>query len=853
MRWQQSFPLAQNLETIRCGKSESAETPESGPVSTTLKMTVPSTAKEKICKMNDVKRLEAQNPTGLIFNRLQSLLVDGISKVMENVVLTIMIELAFLYHFQSKAVYSLIPLTTGVVLDTTKNVSTVTKWDILPKNVEHQEVKTTEIEIKEAHQKYWKKNPKKAREKYCWPPIIEILGVCQMMRKKLSLYLRLKEMYIPTATRMSLLNLQNQLERRLGYAKMYRVFKLGKLLIKFSTAVQNMGPGDLMLLRPLSIHVGFGDISNLMGCITSNSQLNDKGFVDSGCSRHMSGNIAHLSDFKDFDGGYVTFGGGANGGRITGKGIQGVSESSTSSQQDQDNQDCIVMPIWKDASYFDDASPRSIADAQLQDQNGTHDDCSLQNNGTADQQVNTASPEVNTGSREVSTAVPEVNTATPEDLMGPIPTSEDTQVEDQEIELGNISPSYAVSSTPHTRIHKDHPIDHVIEKYQKEFLKAISVPDGLEAMQEKILTVQTTTMIWGSHQDQSKIVVQGHTQEEGIDYDEIEEDVYVCQPPGFEDPDHPDKVYKVVKALYGLHQAPRAWYDTLATYLLSNGFQRGLIDHNFIHQMSKGHILLVQIMCRWNILGSTQEELYLEKPLVKDGDADVVDEHLYRSMIGSLMYLTASRPNIMFANAMVVQCKRILGKDSQIGYGLVVFMANLEFCDKHNMVAFLEKSTGSAGSAEASTDDNREVKIHATFNGHSLSITEGSLRRHLKLADQDGVTSIPNSEDPMRNWPQKKTALVKKVKIGKARRQARVILSDDEDLEDDSSKQGRKLSDVEVQEKASTETELFIQEVLASEDVPIQLDAENKELNIARDEGDLIDSGMEEERKRTLW
>ncbi|GKC98898.1 hypothetical protein Tco_1169173, partial [Tanacetum coccineum] len=50
------------------------------------------------------------------------------------------------------------------------------------------------------------------------------------------------------------------------------------------------------------------------------SQLNDKGFVDSGCSRHMSRNIAHLSDFKDFDGGYVTFGGGANRGRITGKG-----------------------------------------------------------------------------------------------------------------------------------------------------------------------------------------------------------------------------------------------------------------------------------------------------------------------------------------------------------------------------------------------------------------------------------------------------------------------------------------------------------------------------------------------------
>ncbi|GJR39161.1 putative ribonuclease H-like domain-containing protein [Tanacetum coccineum] len=120
----------------------------------------------------------------------------------------------------------------------------------------------------------------------------------------------------------------------------------------------------------------------------------------------------------------------------------------------------------KDASYFDDASLKSVADAQIQDQDGTHDDCSLQDNGTDDQQVNTASPEVNTGSREVSTAVPEVNTATPEDLMGPIPTTEDTQVEDQEIELGNLSPSYAVSSTPHTRIHKDHPIDHVIGDVQ---------------------------------------------------------------------------------------------------------------------------------------------------------------------------------------------------------------------------------------------------------------------------------------------------------------------------------------------------------------------------------------------------
>nr|GEY12063.1 hypothetical protein [Tanacetum cinerariifolium] len=61
-------------------------------------------------------------------------------------------------------------------------------------------------------------------------------------------------------------------------------------------------------------------------------------------------------------------------------------------------------------------------------------------------------------------------------------------------------------------------------------------------------------------------------------YGTIEEEVYVCQPLGFEDPDHLDKVYKVVKALYGLHQAPRPWYETLASYLLENADERQVPD-----------------------------------------------------------------------------------------------------------------------------------------------------------------------------------------------------------------------------------------------------------------------------------
>nr|GEU74701.1 putative ribonuclease H-like domain-containing protein [Tanacetum cinerariifolium] len=81
-------------------------------------------------------------------------------------------------------------------------------------------------------------------------------------------------------------------------------------------------------------------------------------------------------------------------------------------------------------------------------------------------------------------------------------------------------------------------------------------------------------------------------------YGTIKEEVYVCQPLGFEDPDHLDKVYKVVKALYGLHQSPRAWYETLANYLLENGFQRGKIDQKKFIKRQKRRYSAGTDLCR---------------------------------------------------------------------------------------------------------------------------------------------------------------------------------------------------------------------------------------------------------------
>ncbi|GJW41242.1 putative ribonuclease H-like domain-containing protein [Tanacetum coccineum] len=95
-------------------------------------------------------------------------------------------------------------------------------------------------------------------------------------------------------------------------------------------------------------------------------------------------------------------------------------------------------------------------------------------------------------------------------------------------------------------------------------------------------------------------------------YGKIKEEVYVCQPPGFEDPDFPNKVYNVEKALYGLHQAPRAWYETLSTYLLDNGFQRGKIYKTLFIRRVKSDILLVQVYVDDIIFCSTKKSLCIE-------------------------------------------------------------------------------------------------------------------------------------------------------------------------------------------------------------------------------------------------
>nr|GEZ64615.1 retrovirus-related Pol polyprotein from transposon TNT 1-94 [Tanacetum cinerariifolium] len=164
---------------------------------------------------------------------------------------------------------------------------------------------------------------------------------------------------------------------------------------------------------------------------------------------------------------------------------------------------------------------------------------------------------------------------------------------------------------------------------------------------------------------------------------ELKEEVYVSQPEGFVDPDHPTHVYRLKKALYGLKQAPRAWYDTLSRFLLDNDFSKGAVDPTLFIQKTGKHILLVQIYVDDIIFASTdpkacdmfsnkmsskfqmsmmgQMSYFLVDRLKVDDDPlrILVNQTRFRSMVGSLMYLTASRPDLVFAVCMCDRSKHI--------------------------------------------------------------------------------------------------------------------------------------------------------------------------------------------------
>ncbi|GJY87408.1 putative ribonuclease H-like domain-containing protein [Tanacetum coccineum] len=329
--------------------------------------------------------------------------------------------------------------------------------------------------------------------------------------------------------------------------------------------------------------------------------------------------------------------------------------------------------------------------------------------------INTARPEINTSSREVSTALPEVNTATPEDLVGPSPASEDTQVEDQEIKLGNIPQSYAVPTTPHTRIHKDHPIEHVIGDVQS-------------SVQTRRMTTSYSELGFLS------AIYEGKSHQ----------DLHTCLFACFLSQEEPKRVSKAL--------SDPAWVEAMQEELLQFKLQKVWI----LVDLPKGHRA---IGTKWVYRNKKDERgivIRNKARLMKRGSLDTkltaglwVQFHEYCFIyIDNNSTICIIENPVQHSKTKHIEIRHHFIRDCNAKK--LIQMAKID--TEHNVADLLTKGFD-AGRFQLLDFKYWNAKslmpispITATIDGHSMTITEASLRRHLKLDDHDSITSIPNSE-----------------------------------------------------------------------------------------------------------
>ncbi|GJW23076.1 putative ribonuclease H-like domain-containing protein [Tanacetum coccineum] len=381
----------------------------------------------------------------------------------------------------------------------------------------------------------------------------------------------------------------------------------------------------------------------------------------------------------------------------------------------------------------------------------------------------------------------------------------------------------------------------------QEVWTLVDLPNGKRAIGSKWVFKNKKDERGIMIRNKARLVAQGYTQEEGIDYDEvfapvarieairlflayasfkdfvvyqmdvksdflygkIEEEVYVCQPPGFEDLDFLDRVYKVKKALYGLHQAPRAWYETLSTYLLDNGFQRRKIDKTLFIKSKEGAIesgvcVVDAIMQQKNVGIFISQDKYVvetlkkfgftkvktastpmetQNPLLKDEDGEEVHVHIARYQVNpkvshlhavkrifrylkgqpklGLWYPKDSPFDLVaytdsdYARASLDRKSTTRGKakksvklmmEKLFRMELELMLVTQNFLNVHPIsyaltvnptiyISCIEQfwSTGVVKTI------NGEVQLHALVDGKKIIIFEASMRRDLKLEDEEEI------------------------------------------------------------------------------------------------------------------
>nr|GEU73205.1 putative ribonuclease H-like domain-containing protein [Tanacetum cinerariifolium] len=372
--------------------------------------------------------------------------------------------------------------------------------------------------------------------------------------------------------------------------------KLGSNFEMFNKACYVCGSFDHLQIQ---VSDGLGPQKKLIFLpnVKGNPQmdLQDQGVIDSRCSRHMTGNMSYLTDYKEIDRGYVAFGGNLKGGKVTRK--------------------CTIKTGNLDFKnmYFGKATSnesklwhrRSLGKFDGKADEGFFVGYSLNNKAFRIFNSRTRIVEENLHIR-FSKSTPNLVSSGPDWLFDINALTRTINYEP--VVAGTQSNSFAGIDydevfAPVTRI-----------EAIRLFLAYASFKDFVVYQMD----VKSTFL-----------------------YGKIKEEVYVCQPPTFEDPDFPDRVYKVEKALYRLHQAPRAWYETFSTNMLDNSFKEGNLtrpysskgtkkkDGTFISQDKYVAEILNKFMFIQVKTASTPIET--QKPLLKDEDGEEVDVHMYSS------------------------------------------------------------------------------------------------------------------------------------------------------------------------------------------------------------------------------
>nr|GEV85318.1 putative ribonuclease H-like domain-containing protein [Tanacetum cinerariifolium] len=398
----------------------------------------------------------------------------------------------------------------------------------------------------------------------------------------------------------------------------------------------------------------------------------EKGVIDSGCSRHMTGNMTYLTDYEEIDRGYVAFRGNPKGGKIIGKVVI----------DDYSRFTWVFFLATKDETTGIIKSfitrMENLVDHKVKLGRRKHLSTIIfcyhyglpihlfLNNKRVLKMMNSNLQMIM--DRRVSTIGVKTNNELPFDSEMPaledISTfnfSSNHEDDDEMADMNNFDTTIQISHVPTIRIHKDHPLDQVI---------------GVRIEAIRLF------LAYASFKD---FVVYQMDVKSAFLYEKIEEEVYVCQPPGFEDPDFPDKVGNIDNTLFirrhkGDILLVQVYMDDIIFGLtkkeLCNAFEKMM--HEKFQMSSMGELtffLGLQVKQKQDRIFISQDKYVAEilkkygfskvknastpietqKPLLKDKDGEEVDVYMYRSMIGLLMYLTSSRPDIMFA---VCACAR---------------------------------------------------------------------------------------------------------------------------------------------------------------------------------------------------